>query len=262
MSTTSRVHVVTGAASGIGAATRQTLLAQGDRVIGVDLRGSDIDCDLSDPAAREGLADRVAAQAPDGIDAVHAIAGVSLPHPLTVKVNYFGATATLTALRPLLAHSAAPRAVVVTSFSALQETDPELLDALRDDDEKRAVSRAEALTADERGHLIYPSSKRAIAEWVRTQAITDAWAGAGIPLNAVGPGIIRTPMTAPLLATEEGRDSLYAQVPSPLNGAAEPENIADLLAWLTGPTNRHVTGQVVFADSGADATVRGPRIFG
>ncbi|MEU1364657.1 SDR family oxidoreductase [Streptomyces sp. NPDC005803] len=262
MSTTPRTHVVTGAASGIGAATRHTLLAQGDHVIGVDLRGSDIDCDLADPASRATLADRVSALAPHGIDAVHAIAGVSLPTALTAKVNYFGATATLSSLRPLLAGSPAPRALVVSSFSALQDTDPELLDALREDDEDRALARAEALAADGQGSLIYPSSKRAIAEWVRTQAITTPWAGAGIPLNAVGPGVIRTPMTAPYLDTPEGREGLFAQVPSPLNGAADPEDIAGLLAWLTSPANRHLTGQVVFADSGADATVRGPRIFG
>lgn len=256
-----RTHVITGSASGIGKATRAVLEARGDRVIGVDIRDADILCDLSDPEQRATLRARVEAAAPEGVDAVHAVAGVALPQPLTVRVNFFGAVATLEQLRPLLDRSAAPRAVVVASFAALMPVDADLMTALRAGDEERAFKLAGTLTEAGQGGLIYPSSKRAIAEWVREQAVTPHWAGAGIPLNAVGPGVIVTPMTAPLLATPEGRDALFEQVPSPLNGAAEPATVGRLLAWLTSEENQHVTGQVIFADSGADAVQRGPRIF-
>jgi NAD(P)-dependent dehydrogenase (short-subunit alcohol dehydrogenase family) len=96
---------------------------------------------------------------------------------------------------------------------------------------------------------------------VREQSVTPEWAGAGIPLNAVGPGLTLTPMIAELLATEEGREEMLRQVPAPLNGPAEPSSIGYLLAWLISEENRHVTGQVVFSDSGADAVLRGPRIL-
>lgn len=256
-----RTYVVTGAASGIGAATKTELEANGHRVIGVDLAGSDIDADLSSEQGRSTLAAAVGERA-DRIDAVIAIAGVALPNALTVRVNYFGAIASLERLLPLLSDATAPRAAVVASFSALQEADPVLLDLLRGGDESAAVARADELAASDLGHLIYATTKRAIAEWVRTASITSDWAAAGIPLNAVGPGIILTPMTRVLLATPEGEEQIMAMVPMPLNGPAEASVIARALAWLTDESNTHITGQTLFVDGGADASIRGPRVFG
>lgn len=261
-SNTERRYVVTGAASGIGAATKALLEQQGHLVVGVDLRGSDIDADLASEAGRQALEPAVREALGSTIDGVIAVAGVAAPSAVTVQVNHFGAIASLEALRPLLLASTAPRAVVVASFSALQENDPELVDLLRARDAHAAVARAEHLAADGRGDLIYASTKRAIAEWVREAAITPDWAGAGIALNAVGPGIIITPMTEEFLQTAEGRAGLMATVPMPLNGPARPEVIARTLVWLVAANNSHVTGQVLFVDGGADATIRGPRIFG
>jgi len=258
----SRRYVVTGAASGIGLATKTLLESQGHTVAGVDLRGSDIDADLSVQAGRDTLAPAVTAILGDSIDGVIAVAGVAAPTALTVRVNYFGAVASFELLRPLLAGSAAPRAAVVASFSALQENDAELVTLLRSNDEQGAIQRADTLASNGHGDLIYASTKRAIAEWTRATSITAEWAGAGIPLNAVGPGVILTPMTEQLLETPEGREGLMAAVPMPLNGPAAPSVIAGSLAWLTSAQNSHITGQVLFVDGGADVAIRGAQIFG
>ena len=109
----------------------------------------------------------------------------------------------------------------------------------------------------EAGGLIYGTSKRAFALWLRRVAATPDWAGAGIPLNAAAPGIIETPMTADLIATAEDREALLRQVPMPLGGIAEPIVVARLLAWLGGEENTHLCGQVVFVDGGSDAVIRG-----
>lgn len=259
---TARRYVVTGAASGIGLATKALLESQGHRVVGVDLRGSDIDADLSTDAGRRLLAPAVESALGSSVDAVIAVAGVAVPTPLTVKVNYFGAVASLELLRPLLTASPAPRAAVVASFSALQANDTELLDLLRQNDEEGAISRAGNMADDGHGDLIYASTKRAIGEWTRETSITAGWAGAGIALNAVGPGVILTPMTEELLRTPEGRDGLMAAVPMPLNGPAAPSVVAGALAWLTSAENTHITGQVLFVDGGADVAIRGARVFG
>ena len=53
-------YCVTGAASGIGAATKAKLEADGHRVIGVDLRDADVVADMSTPEGRQSAVDGVA----------------------------------------------------------------------------------------------------------------------------------------------------------------------------------------------------------
>lgn len=257
----SRTYAVTGVASGIGLATRQLLESSGHRVIGIDLRGAEIDADLSSVEDRSRLRERVAALSGGPLDAVIAVAGVLSPTSLAIRVNYFGALATLTELHPLLLGSGAPRACIVASFSALQPNDASLVAAMDAGDEVAAVRIADSMVAAGRGGLIYASTKRAVAEWVRRASIENKWAGAGIPLNAVGPGIVVTPMTAEILKDASAREAMEGRVPMPLGGPSGPEPVAALLAWLASEQNSLVTGQVIFADGGADASTRGARIF-
>jgi NAD(P)-dependent dehydrogenase (short-subunit alcohol dehydrogenase family) len=255
--THSRIAVVTGAGSGIGRATKELLEARGETVIGVDLRGADIDADLAVPEGRDTLAREVAARTDGHVDAVYAVAGTSDPTPRTGAVNYFGMVATLTSLRPLLARSRAPRAVAVSSMAAVYPVDDDLLAAMLADDEPTATRRAEQLVAEERGHLIYTTSKRAISRWVRRQAPTAEWAGASIALNAIAPGVVATPMSAPFTTTEKSKAGLLRQFPMPLNGIAPPEAVAEVLAWLGSVPNTHLCGQILYIDGGGDAVVRG-----
>jgi NAD(P)-dependent dehydrogenase (short-subunit alcohol dehydrogenase family) len=255
--------VVTGSASGIGNATAEKLRAEGHTVIGVDIRDADVEVDLSTDAGRAALVEQVTEQSGGIVDGVIAVAGLVAPRPVTVGVNYFGATATLSGLRPLLAKSDAPRAVVVASLAALEEVDEGLFEKLLADDEAGALAEAERIgtAANAAGSSpIYTTTKLAIARWVRSQAKTADWAGAGIALNAVAPGVIETPMTKAALESPEGRAALDAGAPSPLNGpAAPPTAPAALLAWLTSAENSHVTGQVIFIDGGAES-IRRPEL--
>ena len=254
----SRTIVVTGAASGIGKATAELLQSRGDTVIGVDLKGTDVNVDLTTTEGRTALVDQVREISGGTIDGILAIAGLAHPIPATVAVNYFGMVSTLEGLRPLLSGSDAPRAAGVASMASLNPVDDELVAAMTAGDEAAALARAEILAADETtGYLIYGSTKKAFAQWIRRAAPTDDWAAAGIPLNAIAPGVIVTPMTAPLLESEEGREQIRAGVPMPLNGFAEAIVPARLLAWLVSEENSHLCGQVVFIDGGSDAVIRG-----
>ena len=259
----SRINVVTGAASGIGRATQQLLESRGETVIGVDIRDADVLVDLTSPADRERMVEEVRVKSGRRIDTIVAVAGLAAPIPATAAVNYFGMVATLEGLRPLLAGSDSPRAVGVASFASITPGDDALLAAFQDADERAALERATELAADpaSTGMLIYPSSKAAFAQWVRRSSITDRWAGAGIPLNAIAPGVVSTPMMSAALSSQEGRDAVASMVPAPLNGFSDADVPARLLAWLVSAENSHLCGQVIFVDGGSEASLRGDSIW-
>jgi NAD(P)-dependent dehydrogenase (short-subunit alcohol dehydrogenase family) len=253
--------VVTGSASGIGEATRALLVERGDRVIRVDVRDADVVADLSTVGGRAAAVQAACDLAGGRIDGVIACAGHSADTGTAeqmVRVNYFGAVAVLEELQPRLARSAAPRAAVIASVAFLYESDDALTEACLAGDEESAVARA-----GDDGGVVYSSTKRAIALWVRRSAPGADWAGAGIALNAVAPGIVRTPMSRRVLDDPERYDEVTRRLQQPLRPVGEPIHIASLLAWLTGAENGMVTGQVVLADGGFEALKRGldlPRV--
>jgi len=251
-----RTYVVTGSAGGIGRATCERLERDGHRVIDVDLHDASITVDLSTPAGREELVGEVARASGGALDAIVANAGVMGEPELCVRVNHFGAVATLEGLRPLLAGSQAPRAVATASSSVMNPTSPPLIEACLSGDEDAAVAAAAGT-----GLLAYPSSKRALARWVRRHAPTVDWAGAGIGLNAVAPGVVKTAMTAPLLADDQMRAVVEEAVPMPYGGHAEPAHVAEVIAFLASAEVQRVCGQVLFVDGGADALTLGEDIW-
>ncbi|MFH9575116.1 SDR family oxidoreductase [Streptomyces sp. NPDC017454] len=253
--------VVTGSGSGIGAALTALLRTRGDRVIGVDLRGGEVDADLSTPDGRAAAAAAATEAAEGVVDAVVTCAGTSVPGTAMVTVNYFGTTEFVTALRPALAAAPRPRVVVIGSISGTQPTDPDVVAACLADDENKALAHAERAVADGHARQLYPSSKAALAQWARRTAVAEGWADAGIPVNVVAPGIVLTPMSAGLFDDPEMKKVMDTAVPMPLNGYLQPEDVARAVLFLACDDNSHITGQVLYVDGGAETTLRGPEDF-
>src|SRR5699024_1644146 len=162
-----------------------------------------------------------------------------------------------TALRPALAAAWAPRVAVVASISGTQPFDAEVVSCCAAGREQDARRRAADGDAVGHGHRLCPSSKVALTRWVRRSCVAPGWADAGIALNAVAPGVVRTPMTEPLLRDDTMRAAAENAVPMPLHGIASPAAISRPLCWLVSPETTHITGQVLYVDGGAEATLRG-----
>ncbi|PXX61764.1 NAD(P)-dependent dehydrogenase (short-subunit alcohol dehydrogenase family) [Nocardia tenerifensis] len=249
-----RTYVITGSASGIGAATAALLRERGAKVIGCDLVEAEIQADLSSTAGRRSLIDQV--EAYGSIDGVLAIAGGGKTGLL--ETNYFGAVATLTGLRPLLARSPAPRAVAVSSTASLAPTDERIVQACLDGDEAAAVAYLDADPSAGGATGGYGIAKRALNRWVRRVAPTPEWAGSGIALNIVAPGVVDTPAAANILNDNDIRATVEAVAPQPFGGfPGKPEWVAELICWLASADNRFVTGQIIFADGGSEALALG-----
>lgn len=268
-----RTYVVTGAASGIGAATANYLRERGGRVIACDLHDADVIANLATAEGRAALVEGVTRLSGSRIDAIVANAGGG-PAQTSIQVNFFGAVATLEGLRPLLKDSAAPRAVAVSSIASLSPVDPALVGACLSMDEGKAVAAAtefatkiaplDALTPEQGlkiGLDLYSNAKHALNCWCRRVAVKPEWGGAGIPLNVVAPGVVKTPAAQYILNNPAGSAALEQMVP--LRGAygADAERMAAMLAWCVSPENSLMTGQILFVDGGYECLARGERTW-
>lgn len=256
-----RTYVVTGSASGIGAATKARLEADGHRVIGIDRHNADITADLGIRSGRcdalAGVRDRT-----DGvIDGFAAVAGLSpsadRPPSVMVSVNYFGAVELLEGLRPLLAAAHHPAAVLISSNSTTCAPPwrAEVADACLAGDEDGARTCADSLD-NPVGTTTYPATKAALAFYTRTRSAD--YIADGIRLNAVAPGVIDTPMSRGSgddPATAAATRKYIETIPS--GRAGQPEEVASALAFLLSPESSYVVGSVLFVDGGSDAALRG-----
>ena len=87
-----------------------------------------------------------------------------------------------------------------------------------------------------------------------TLSAAATYAGRGLRFNCVAPGLVRTPLTARLTATEASSRASTAM--HPLGRLGEPDDVAAGIAWLLDPRNSWVTGQVIGIDGGL-ADLRG-----
>lgn len=240
--------VVTGAASGIGAAVAALLVASGTPVIGLDLQATGPDgvdaraCDLSDAAA----IDAAVAALPERLGGLASVAGVPGTHPpeRIVAVNLLAPRRLGAALTGRIAREGAIVNVASVAAQRSAATDAEVAAVLDagDDDALQAAVAAHGLD----GSATYDFTKKALLALTLRQA-RDGLAG-GVRALSVSPGPTETPILGDFEQTM-GADRMAAAA-SIVGRHGRPDDNAPLIAFLLSREARWVNAVDIRVDGG------------
>lgn len=252
------VVVVTGANSGLGSATADLLRGEGRRVIGVDLQNTEVTGDLATARGRSEIIAEVLSLCEGRLDGAVMAAGMG-PTPGrdadVAAVNVLGTTELLSGWQAALAQAVTGKVVVVGSNSStttplIPTRSVRKLVAGDVESAMPALRRRRGFSSP----ATYAASKLAVTQWVRQNAPTAAWAGAGIRLNVVAPGPVLTPM---LRSQLEGKHASKVQsFPIPIGHYGNPADVARWIHLLTTPAADYLTGSVITIDGGTEALIR------
>jgi NAD(P)-dependent dehydrogenase (short-subunit alcohol dehydrogenase family) len=244
-----RVAIVTGGASGIGAASARLFAAEGAKLALVDLDKVGMGQVAADIEANDGQAITIAADvssnqaAADGIarvmekwgriDVLMTAAGISLGGSVdrvdeatwdrTFAINVKGTYLWIHhAIQPMIT---AKSGAIVTVGSQLAQS---------------SLGKNAA----------YVASKGAIASFTKTIAVDHA--AQGIRVNALMPGVIDTPMPARSLQRQADPEAARAfwKQRHPMGRIGQPEEVARAALFLAGDDSSFVTGTLLFVDGG------------
>jgi len=249
-------YVLTGGATGIGAATKHKLWGAGHTVITVDIKEADYVADLGDASARAEVIDAIKRDHP-ALDGIITCAGVGSDFPDPAKIlaiNFFGSQALIAGLSGSVI--AGGRIVAISSNSAPMCINDSLVQAMLSLDETEAAVQA----ATSNGHECYAGSKQAIARWMRQ--VAPEYAKRGIAFNAIAPGYIETPMTAAIANDATYGEAIKQFVESiPIGRPGQPNDIANLITFLLSPDAAFVAGSLIYCDGAHDAMMRPEGLF-
>ena len=96
------------------------------------------------------------------------------------------------------------------------------------------------------GYAAYAASKAALAQLVKV--IAREWAADGIRVNAIGPALVETPLTADYLSDAEFRANAIDSIP--MKRLARVEDLYGAVLLLSSTASEFITGQTIYVDGG------------
>lgn len=238
--------IVTGGSQGIGTATSLMLAEEGanvcltyrkhkeeaeevrDRIIAMGRKAICVQCDIASFAQAEAVV-KAAVEAFGSVDILVNNAGMNWDGVCwkmteeqwdrVIEVNLKGYFNFTRHVAPLLKEQKSGKIINVTSINGMR---------------------------GKFGQTNYSASKAGIIGY--TKAVAKELGGFGINVNAVAPGLIETPM----LKESEARDKIVdmAMGEIVLKRVGQPEDLANVIAFLASDRARHVTGEVIKVDGG------------
>jgi NAD(P)-dependent dehydrogenase (short-subunit alcohol dehydrogenase family) len=238
--------IVTGGASGLGAATARRLAAQGAKVAVCDLNAK-----LAESVAAEIGGVAVACDVADAASAETAIAAASKAHgPARVLINCAGIGVAKRVVgrdgpMPLADFEKVIKINLIGSFNMLRLATAEMskLAPLEQGERGVVINTASVAAYDGQiGQSAYSASKGGIVGM--TLPIAREMAQFGIRILTIAPGLFLTPLLAGL--PQEAQDSLAAAIPFP-HRLGQPEEFASLAMHMID--NPYLNGEVVRLDA-------------
>lgn len=237
-----KTALITGASGGVARALARRLRASGWRLVLVSRDVSRLDsvdhdilvqADVSTPGGAEAALTLAADRVNQVPDALVNCAGSTLISPL--------GRVTAEAFRGCMA------ANVDTAFFSVQAYTKALVAAKQGGDIVLFSSVVAGLGVS--NHAAIAAAKGAIEALVR--AVAADFSHQGIRINAVAPGLMRSPMTEKMLSNERSQQNIAAQYP--LGNYGDAADGAAVAAWLLSADARWITGEVIHLDGGFSA---------
>ncbi|MBB3831901.1 3-oxoacyl-[acyl-carrier protein] reductase [Xanthomonas arboricola] len=235
------IALVTGASRGIGAAIADTLAAQGATVIGTATSapgaaaigerlaahgGHGRELNVSDAAAVDGL-----------IDAIGKEFGA-----ISILVNNAGITRDNLLMRM---KDDDWQAIIDTNLTSVFRTSKAVMRGMMKARKGRIINIASVVgVTGNPGQTNYAAAKAGIIAF--SKSLAKEIGSRGVTVNVVAPGFIDTDMTKAL--PDEAKTALLQQIA--LGHLGAPEDIANAVAFLAGPTARYITGETLHVNGG------------
>ncbi|MBO9740169.1 3-oxoacyl-ACP reductase FabG [Xanthomonas axonopodis pv. begoniae] len=235
------IALVTGASRGIGAAIADTLAAQGATVIGTATStsgaaaigerlaahgGHGRELNVTDAAAVDGL-----------IDAIGKEFGA-----ISILVNNAGITRDNLLMRM---KDDDWQAIIDTNLTSVFRTSKAVMRGMMKARKGRIINIASVVgVTGNPGQTNYAAAKAGIITF--SKSLAKEIGSRGVTVNVVAPGFIDTDMTKAL--PDEARTALLQQIA--LGHLGQPEDIANAVAFLAGPTARYITGETLHVNGG------------
>jgi len=234
--------LITGAGSGIGAATARRLARDGTRVVAMDRDEEAVHATCAGIEAQRGRAIPVVGDIACAVDRLHAIDRVGQRFGrLDVVVNNAGI------MRNAQLHKMPPDVwedVVEVDLIGPMALVDLALPLLERSSSASVVNVASRALLGGFGQTNYAAAKAGLLGLRRSLAVQLG--ARGIRVNAVAPGFIETAITSG--TPDDARERIRAAVP--LGRLGTPADVADAVAFLASPAASYVTGQCLFVCGG------------
>lgn len=232
-----KVALVTGAASGIGAATAELFRQQGADVVGVDLAGDGVDVlrgDVTDPASVSAFVAEAAARH-GGLDVVANVAGI-------VRFSKVEETTLADWQAHLAVNLTGPFLVSQAAIPHLAERRGNIVNVA-----SIAGLKGQAYTA------AYCASKGGLVLLTKSMALELV--DRGVRVNCVCPGGVDTPLIGGVVSSipADGDPRLMARLDSLIPRMVTPIEVAEAIAYLASDVASMVTGTALVIDGGTQS---------